>query len=495
MSFLSMRRIVTVASLVAVPAFAQTAPSCDPIGGASGVTGRAQFSLERAINSVNSNANATKDLQAVFRLLADDRTDNQLARNWILGEAYILILTQPGISVDAPRSALGLTTNPTGVVNIFASADSAFSIVEKLAPNCAGLVNQWRQHKPWVNTLNASFNALNAGTLDSAEFYAKRALLIDRRSPYAYSVLGSVAAQRKDLAAANDYWSKALAAAGTDTTYADVKLKTMFEMADALSTASANATGPDKARYARDAIKAWDSYRSSSTDDYRIAETLDRLARLYKAAGDSASIPNVYAPMLANPSKYGENTLVHAGVAATLSGHQKDAITLLEAARTMNPYSRDALYNLALSYFASDQAAKMFPIVKNIVAMEPNNPDDQLLSAFAYQSLYRTSKDPKLKKAYTDSLVRYNALSENALVKVSITDFLRGDKETKLGGTIENRSATTKSYMLSVEFVEKNGAVVGSQDVPVGPVSAKAKQTFKVTIPHGGVFGFRYKPL
>jgi tetratricopeptide (TPR) repeat protein len=494
MNFSSIR-VVALASLFAVPALAQ-APACDPIGNLGGSVAKAQFSIERATAAVQAGNNATRDLQDVIKALADDKTENPLARNYILGEAYILMLTQPGVKIESPRSALGLTTNPTGIINIFASADSAFTVVETMAPTCVGLINQWRQHKPWVNTLNAAFNALNADNLDSAEFYARRALLIEHRAPYAYSVLGSVAAERKDMATANDYWSKALAAAGSDTAYADVKLKIMFEIAAASSNVMSSASPADKARLAREAIKNWQSYMAISTDDYRISETVDRLAALYKAAGDSASIPNIYAAMLANPGKYGENTLIHAGVAATKSGHPKDAVTLFEAAKLINPYSRDALYNLALTYFGTDQPEKMFPIVKDIVTMDPNNPDDQLLYAFAYQSLYKSnSKNPKLKKIYTDSLVYFNGLSENAPVRVAVTDFLRGDKETTLGGTIENRSATPKNYTLSVEFLDKTGAVIASQDIAVGPVAPKATQKFKLTVPKGGVYGFRYKPI
>jgi tetratricopeptide (TPR) repeat protein len=495
MRFFLVRGMAVVASLVAVPVVAQAPAGCDPVGSASGVVAKAQFSIERAMVAINGNANATKDLQDVVKALGDQQTDNPLARNYILGEAYILLLEEPGISVESPRSAVGLTSNPTGTINLFSAADSAFNVVEKLAPACIPLTNRLRQHKPWANTLNAAFNALSAGNLDSATFYANRALILDRRSPYAYSVLGSAAAQRKDLNAANGYWERALAVAGTDTAFADVKLKTMFEMADALSTAASSATGADKARYARQAINAWQSYMAANPDDYRVAETLDRLVNLYKAAGDSASIGTIYSAILANPGKYGENTLIHAGVAATRGGHPLDAIKLLEAARVANPYSRDALYNLALTYFATDQAQKMFPIVKEIIAMDPSNPDDQLLYAFAYQSLYKTTKEPKLKKIYSDSLVRYNSLSENGVVKVSITDFIRGDKETTIGGTIENHAKTAKSYTLSMDFLDKTGAVVASQDVPVGPIAAKGTQKFKVTVPKGGVYGFRYKPL
>jgi Tfp pilus assembly protein PilF len=488
-------RPLAVLALFASPLAAQMPTGCDPIGGARGSVGKAQFSIERATAAVQNGKDASGDLHDVIRALADDKTDNPLARNYILAEAYILLLSQPGTNIETTRGAVGLVSNPTAPINIFASADSAFTVVEKLAPACIPLVNQWRQHKPWVNTLNSAFNALNANSLDSADFYANRALLIEHRAPYAYSVLGSSAAARKNYVAAQDYWNKVLDAAGNDSSYADVKLKTMFEMADASSSMANAASGAEKVRLARAAIAAWQKYLAASTDDYRIAETVDRLAALYKTAGDSASIITVYGPMMADPSKYGENTLIHAGVAATRSGHPADAIKLFEAAKVVNPYSRDALYNLALTYFGTDQPAKMFPIVKDLIAMDPSNPDDQLLYAFAYQSLYKTTKDAKLKKKYTDSLVYFNGLSENGPVKVAITDFIRGDKETMLGGTIENRSAAAKSYTLSVEFLDKTGAVVGSQDVAVGTVAPKATQKFKVTIPKGGVFGFRYKPI
>jgi len=490
-----MRLICFLAFVLATPAVAQSGGACDPVGSASGSVGKAQFSIQRAAAAVQNNRNAIRDLQDVLRTLSEDKSANPLARNYLLGETYILFLTQPGITVESPRAALGLTTDPAGTINLLMAADSAFNTVERLAPNCISLMNQLRQQSPWVHTLNAALNALNAGSFDSAEFYAKRALLIERRAPYAYSVLGSVASQRKDVATANEYWAKALAAAGSDSAYADVKVKTMFEMADAASAQVNRTSGADKVRLAREAIKSWQNYMALTTDDLRLAETIDRLVVLYKTAGDSASIPSIYASIISNPSRYGENALVHAGVAATRTGRVADAIKLFDAARTLNPYSRDALYNLALSYYASDQPAKMFPLVKSLIEIDPSNPDDELLYAFAYQSLYKTTKDKKLQRLYTDSLVYFNSRSENATVKVSITDFTRGEKETTLGGTVENRSKTTKSYPLSIQFFDKSGAVLGSQDVSVGPVAPKATQKFKVSIPKGGVYGFRYKPL
>jgi tetratricopeptide (TPR) repeat protein len=394
-----------------------------------------------------------------------------------------------------PRSALGYTTNPTATIDVFAAADSAFSFVEKSNPECVSLITQWRQQKPWLNTLNAAINALNAGKLDSAEIYAKRSLTLDRHAPYAYSVLGTIAQNRKDLATANQYWRQALTAAGTDTSYVDVRAKTLYEIAMASTERAEAASGADKRTLAREASKAWQEYMPVTNNDIQLANALDNMAQMYMVAGDSATIPAIYAPMLANPSKYGEIALVHAGVVATRNGHQPDAVKLFEAGLAQNPYSRDALNNLAATYIQTSDFNKAFPMINRLVAIDPSNPDNPLLYAFAYQGLYKGTKDKKLQKIYTDSLVYFNNLSENATVKLAVNEFTRRPNETVLGGTVENRGKTSKSFTVSVDFLDKAGNVISTETTTVGPVAPKATQPFRITTAKGGAFGYRYKPL
>src|SRR3954469_7247021 len=158
---------------------------------------------------------------------------------------------------------------------------------------------------------------------------------------------------------------------------------------------------------------------------------------MYMAAGDSAGIPAVYASMLADPSKYGELALVHAGVVATRNGHQADAQKLFDAALAQNPYSRDVINNLAATYIQNNEFTKAFPLIDKLVAMDPSNPDNDLLYAFAYQGLYKGTKDKKLQKIYTDSLVYWNSKSENMPVKVSVGEFTRRADGTIVAGRIE----------------------------------------------------------
>jgi hypothetical protein len=160
-----------------------------------------------------------------------------------------------------------------------------------------------------------------------------------------------------------------------------------------------------------------------------------------------------------------------------------------------NPYSRDAVNNLAATYIQNNEFSKAFPLIDKLMAMDPNNPDNPLLYAFAYQGLYKGTKDKKLQKIYTDSLVYFNNKSENAPVKVSVTEFTRRADGTIVAGRIENRGTTAKTYNLSIDLVDKSGNVVGTETTSVGPVAPKSSGTFRITSTKGGVFGYRYKPV
>jgi tetratricopeptide (TPR) repeat protein len=480
-------------SAAAAPLAAQTASTCDPTANTRGDIAKAQFSMSRALSTVDKGT-STKDVQDVLRLV-DNGTDNPTARNYLRGESYIILLMQPNAQAVVPRSALGLMTNPTATVDLYAAADSAFSAVEKALPECGPTVTQWRQQKPWLNALNGAINALNAGQNDSAEILAKRSLVLDRRAPYAYSVLGSVAQNRKNYAAAEDYWKQTLTAAGNDTAYTDVRVKTLYAIASSNSDRVDAATGTAKRAAAKASIKPWQDYIAVANNDLVLADAIDNEARMYYEAGDSLSVPAIYAPLIANPTKYGELSLVHAGVVATRNGHPADAIKLFDAALAENPYSRDAINNLAATYIQNKEYSKAFPLIDKLVTLDPSNPDNPLLYAFAYQGLYKGTKDKKLQKIYTDSLVYFNNKSENAPVKVSVTEFTRRADATLLGGTIENRGTTPKTYTLNLDLLDKSGAVVSSETTTVGPVAPKKTGTFKITTAKGGVYGYRYKPI
>jgi tetratricopeptide (TPR) repeat protein len=479
----------------AAPAAAAPA-SCEIDNSRPQAVARATFSLTRAQSAMKT-GNPVKDLRDAIALLnaAGYKDENPVGRAYILGQAYIILLEQPDVQPIATRSTLGFATNPTGTIDLIAAADSMWRVVEATSPACALLGQQWRQQKAWMNITNAAINALNAGKLDSAEMLAKRALLLDRKAPYAYSILASVAKNKKDYTTASEYWKKTLEAAGTDTSFNDIRERTMYDVAAAATMRAEAASAAEKKTLARDVINAWNVVLTSTNDDVQRSFAVQQMAKYYVIAGDSVSLAKIYTPILADPSKYGEMTLMQAGVVASQAKHPEDAAKLFNAVLATNPYQRDALNNLAASYIFLNQYDKVFPLVTRLTDVDPSNPENWMLNAYSYAGLLKTNKTGKLSKQYTDSLVYYSGKAEKMLVKLSITEFTRSFDGTTLVGTIENKSTAAKTYNLSVDFLDKSGQVVATETTSVGPVAPKATKEFRIKSAKGGVAAFRYKPI
>lgn len=502
-------RTTIVFAVFAAPLFAQkppapppaapvaaTGPTCEIDNSKPQAVARATFSLARA-QAVAKTGNPGRDLRDVVSGLNAPgyKNDNPLGRAYLLGQTYIVLLEQPDVTPVITRSAIGLQTDPSATIDLFAAADSMWNIVETSSPACALLGQSWRQQKPWLNVTNAAINALNANNLDSAEMLAKRALILDRNAPYAYSVLATVARNKKDYTTATQYWKKTLETAGTDTSFADVRERTLLDMANTTGAQIDAASPPQKKAQAREGITAWNAVLANSTDDLQRMAAVQQLAKLYVTAGDSLSIGKIYAPMIAEPARYGESTLMQAGVVASQFKRPDDAALLFQAVLARNPYQRDALNNLAASYIFLSEYDKVFPIVVRLTDVDPSNPDNWMLNAYSYAGLLKTNKTGKIAKQYTDSLVYYSGKADKLPVKVSFTEFSRNAEGTTLVGSIENRGTVARTFSLSIDFLDRAGQVLFTESVSVGPVAPKGSKEFRIKSAKGGVAGYRYKPI
>jgi tetratricopeptide (TPR) repeat protein len=482
------------------PAAATAAPACDP--GASQSVAKATLFLQQAAASVTAKQDATKPLKLAIGALTTPSKDNKEAgdsvgRAYYLGQAYILMLQQPGVPYTGPRAAYGIVTEPTANIDLLAAADTAFTLVEAVQPGCKTEISQWREQKPWLESVNSAIAAINAEKFDSAEVYAKRALTIDRRAPYAYTVLASVASNKKDFTTATAMMRKAIEAASVDTMYDDAKQNAMYDLANTLFMQYDAATGADKATLGAQTIQAWEEFIPVGTQDGRVARGELVASQIALALKDTAQYPKIYAPVLANPAKYGDRSVLNAGVIASQAERPADAVKLFSTVVERNPYQRDALKNLAASYVGNNQPDKVAAVADKLVALDPNSASNWLLYAYGYSGMLKGTKDKALTKAYTDSLVKYNTKSEKLTPNVEVREFSTNPdtKAVTLSGTIENRGTAAKSYTTLVEFLDKSGAAIGSQSVTVGPVAPKATADFKATAQAEGVVGYRYKPI
>lgn len=527
----SLRRVAPLAALV-VPAALATAvpadagaqqpkpaagPTCDVDQNKPGSLATAVFTITRVQASTDTAARQKALREAVGKITGDANAakSNPVGTALTLGQAFALLAQDVALANGATRGTLGLGGDASARADLLGLVDSTLTVVEQAKPGCAEQAGQLRQFA-WLNTMNAALAALNAQKMDSAQFFAERSLTVYKQSALPYYVL-SVAAQTKgDMKLAATYWPRIMEATANDTTQTgrELRVNAMYNMAATASQEADVAQGEEqkaKAKAAADAVRAFLAANPTHPDAPRLQATLARMVTL---TGDLNAISAVYADQLANPAKYNDLALTQAGVIASQAGKHEDAAKLFSAALEQSRYQRDALNNLAATYMQLKRYEPMLPVAQRLIEVDPANPDNFLFIAIAYQGLSGTTKAPAQKKAYTDSLLKYNKLSQDMPMKVTFSEFSRGDQRAALVANVEAfkkdappaarpaagaraaakpAAAAAKTYTLSIDFLDKDGNVVDTQTAAVGPVAPGETKQARVEVAKPGIVAFRYK--
>jgi hypothetical protein len=511
-----------LASAAVLGAQAPTKPVCDIGDAVKGNTARAVLSFNVATQATGSPVAAAK-LKDVIKLVEtpEKSGDEPVARAYVLGEALSLWLNQPGIGATARRGDLGFTTNPEATIDLVGALDSAFKIVEAAKPNCAENTAYFRGgHKYYLDVANAAINALNAEKLDSAEYYATQANRLYPSSPYGVMVLGSAAAKRNDNARAVEYWSKAAEVAGNDSTYRDVRRQMLANAGSVYLNQAQTASGAARIAPARQAAELYGklievpatkgSYLYGGRQNYQTALLL---------SGDTAAFVRSYQGLLANPSAYEYQDLLNSAVNAARAEKAADAARLFEATLTQNPFNRDALFNLAVTYLTLEQNDKVSPIVARLVAVDPGNPENYNLGARAYLALGKaaqTAKKTSIAAAYNDSTLTWYTKGNNLPVEVTFTEFSPSETQLVVGGTVLDRrdkidavatttrpakgkaakpaakTMTAKAVTLKFEALDTAGTPIGSETVTTEALTPGKSAKFMVKIAAPNAAAYRY---
>jgi tetratricopeptide (TPR) repeat protein len=429
--------------------------------------------------------------KAIGLLTTPQANANAVGRNWLLGRALVTLAAMPDQPTVATKASLGYTGAPADQVDLVLAADSAFDVVEQAMPQCESETEQYRR-VPYVGLVNQAVNLYNAKQVDSAVAVAERALIIYPKSPVAYNVIGNARQSKEDIPGAVDAFQKMLVAIGSDTAYADEKKQVMLNIPQLLAAEADAAEGPKKQELAKQAAVAYQAYLKEYPGD---AGAQSGLARAQLLAGDSASANKIYSDMLAAPDKYSDMQLLEAGVNAARAERPKEAAQLFEAGLKKNPYYRDGLFNLAVTYLTTDQVDKMPPVLERLATVDPNNPENYRVWVNYYQDKAKLEKNPAAKKQLTDSVLKYYKLFSEPAVKVTFNLFSRDTAKATLAGNIENLSAAAKTYTLKVDFLDTTGKTVATQEATVGSVDPKASKPFRITVEKEGIAAFKYAPL
>jgi hypothetical protein len=453
---------------------------------------KAAEALARAQLPIGSPEDKRKQLRSAVQTLTDnpEKIDNAAGRNLVLGQALSVWLQQPDVGVVAKRGDVGYKANPDATIDLAAAADSAFDAVEAGNPGCAAAVAEYRR-EPWAKLVNTAAEKANNKQLDSAEFYANRAVTVYDKGPHAYNILAVVASQRDDAPAAMAALRKTIETSGSDTANAELRRSSLVSLAALTQRQAQSATGAEQQALNKEAAGLYQEYLKEVPDD---VEVKSALANALSASGDTAAAASMYSQMLADPSKYTDLQLFEAGTNAANAERRQDAVKLFEAGLQKNPYYRDALYNLSATYFALEDADKMIPVAQRLVQVDPSNPDNWRLYAGAYQLKQQKAKGAA-KKAATDSLLALVKKSESIPARVVVNRFGHDGKQHVIGGSVENLSAKAGTYELKIEFLDRGGNVVATETASVGPIQPKASQPFTINVAKDGIVAYRYAPL
>ena len=501
-------------------------PTCDVSESAKGNAARATLLVNLAKDAA-SPAVAASNLKGAVKLVEHvEKGDEPVTNAYVLGMALSLWGNQPGTGLSPKRGALGFTTNPEGTLDLPATLDSLFNVVETAKPNCSGYTAYWRAgQKFYLDVVNSAINSLNAEKLDSAEYYATQANKLYAASPYGDMVLGSVASKKGNSARAIEYWTKSAEVAAKDSSYRDVRRQMLANLGSAYMETANSATGADKAAAARKAADVYGQLIAvpGSKGSY-LNVGRQQLQAAYLLAGDTAAAVKTWEPLIANPTAYDYQDLLNSAVSAARANRTADAGKLFEATLSQNPNSRDALYNVAVTYLTLEQNEKVGPIVKRLVEVDPGNPENYNLAARAYLSLAKasaTAKKAAAAAAYNDTTVTWYNSGNKLPIEVTFNEFSPGEKQVVIGGAVLDRrdkieangapAATAKPVKgkpapkappmktyppkpatLNFVALDKAGAVVGTETVTTEPLSPGQRGKFKVTIAAANVVAYRY---
>ena len=429
---------------------------------------------------------------------------NPAGYNSVLVQLLMSIGKDPQFALaPTTRGSIGLTTEPTGAYDLMVELDKALKAVVAAAPACEADMATNRQNEPWLANVKAALEAMSAGKLDSAEYFAKRSMLMTSANPYAHYVLANTANAKGDKAAAVMHWNHVVERAGTDSNYADLKTNSQYYAAMSTLEIANEKSGSEQVETARKAAAAMKAILTASPNHPDAVNLLNGQVDALTLAKDTAAIPTVYADLLANPATASEYMLLNGGVIAARANRGADAEKLFEATLTKNPYSRDALFNLAGRYQGTNQHAKLMEKARTLLTIEPNNQDIYMLMAYAAQETRNaikvdprnTAKGTAERAQWADTLRSYQGAAEKLPAKVEITGFNTSSTNATLKLSVEAMLAAGGNYPVTVEFLDREGKVVATATESSGPLKQGEKKEVSLKGEGANIVGYRYKSV
>ena len=367
-------------------------------------------------------------------------------------------------------------------------ADSALTRAEKLAPNCAKEIDGYRQNA-WVALIKGGNGFEEQKNLDSALALYSQAGTIFRKSPIPYYQAAAVYNEqgKTDSAAAASGRAVAAGANATDTTEKKIRDRSAFNQGAILLNAQKHA----------EAAAAFERYLGWVPND---VEAKRGLAAAYRGLGQADKAQALEQQIVAAGGTAGGGAaggggagsadLMNVGVNLYNDKKYAEAAEAFAKVAETEPHNRDALFNLANTYLALKDGAKLLATAQRLSALEPLSENSLKLVGEGYKQ-----------SGNVDEAVK---IAEQVLalpIDVRVTDFSAAQGGATLTGTATGREAQTAAgkpippapITITVEFLDAKGTAVGSQDVQIPALAAGKTHEIKAAAQGAGIAAWRYK--
>ena len=483
-------------ALLTKPALAQDAAECSVNTYQPKELAQAQISIQRASGAATP-ADAAKSLKDAMKSLRDDKkfTGNPAGQAFLLAQTYVIWLHQDGAKDVMTNDELGRSGPKTATVDLFAAADSLLDIVEAQGPACAQQTAAWRQSKPWTDKLNAAYQFLGANQLDSAEHYIQRAALLNMESAYVHNAMAQVALQKNDQPGMLAHLEKAIELGKADTTMTETRRQMQFQYAQAAQQLAMAEGTADKDALLKKAVDTYLELLKEMPEAKEAAYAFSAAAEIVSMRQDTAQAKGMLAMLSADPAPYDDLTLLLAADMARLLNLNDDAMKMYEAALVKNPNVRDANFFLAFMHYEKKDAAKMLPLTRKVVELDPSNPDNYQMLGEALRLSAAAEKDAAKKAALVKEAEQVMVTESGMQHRLTVSQFERRAEGAALSGAIENRGKAAKTYDVVFEFLDAQGNVVETMTANVANVAAGGSGTFQLTATKPGIVAYRYQAI
>lgn len=365
-------------------------------------------------------------------------------------------------------------------------ADSAWRKVEAVGDAVCKRDIERRRRNEYVPVQQEAVAQLQAQHYDSALTLFRKAHRVFRGEPAGFVNMAYIFVQQDNTDSAVAYYRLA-AHAGDDPQRAEVRVTALFNAARLLHRANRHA-------------QAESAYRDYLRIKPRDMQALTGLAGVLTSLSRTQEAGAIYDSLLAHADSLESFDLFETGVAlfrqaqalpaadtAARTARYQLAARAFETGLRKNPYYRDALYNLANTYVASNDTAKLLEAAQRLVAVDSMNRQAVTLLAAAYQR-------SRNQAATLRTLQRRDSLPW----EFSVQRFDPRDTTAAIRGAVQNlRSREQPPFNITLEFVNAAGEVVTRQVVEI-PTLGPAGQPgmgydFNVVASGRGILAYRYK--